>query len=356
MAADRKSSAVVDAKKRLDTPLRATTAGKRIILGISFETFPNFFNNVYLIDDGSRVVLVDCGSGFGSSDENLTRGLESIGERYERSYSLDDVDTVLVTHGHTDHFGGVEFVRSQTDAPIGIHTLDQRVLSHYEERVVMAARGVSRFLEACGLSPQRRDTLLQMYSAPKSRFHSLPVDFSLEEGEPVLDASGHDLEIEVIHVPGHCPGQVCLRVDDVLLTADHVLARITPHQSPESITLHMGLGHYLESLGKIERLEDISLGLGGHEAPILDLAGRVREIRASHHDRLEEVLEIAREPQTVAEISRRLFGDVSGYTVLLALEEAGAHVEYLYQRGALVVSNFEELDVQETSTILYRRA
>jgi hypothetical protein len=35
---------------------------------------------------------------------------------------------------------------------------------------------------------------------------------------------------------------------------------------------------------------------------------------------------------------------VRGYNVLLALEEAGAHVEYLYQRGLLGIENLEEVE------------
>ena len=44
-----------------------------------------------------------------------------------------------------------------------------------------------------------------------------------------------------------------------------------------------------------------------------------------------------------------------GYNVLLALEEAGAHVEYLYQRGLLAIDNL--LDLESSSgpaAICYR--
>jgi hypothetical protein len=44
----------------------------------------------------------------------------------------------------------------------------------------------------------------------------------------------------------------------------------------------------------------------------------------------------------VAEVAG-LFGETHGYNVLLALEEAGAHVEYLYQRGELGIENLQEL-------------
>lgn len=55
------------------------------------------------------------------------------------------------------------------------------------------------------------------------------------------------------------------------------------------------------------------------------------------------VLALLQEPHTMAEVSQALFGEVHGYNVLLALEEAGAHVEYLYQRGLLGVENLEEV-------------
>jgi hypothetical protein len=46
---------------------------------------------------------------------------------------------------------------------------------------------------------------------------------------------------------------------------------------------------------------------------------------------------------------------VNGYNVLLALEEAGAHVEYLYQRGLLSITNIADLeDGKEAVAIRYQ--
>jgi len=184
----------------------------------------------------------------------------------------------------------------------------------------------------------------------KGIYHSTPVDFALEEGVEPIDG------MEVIHVPGHCPGQVCLRMGDVLLAADHVLSRITPHQAPESITLNMGLGHYFDALIKVQKLDGIRVALGGHEDPIEDLPKRVGQIRAAHERRLERVLDLCAEPQSVAGVSKGLFGAMFGYNVLLALEETGAHVEYLYQTGDLVAGNVDELRNQEQPVIEYVKA
>jgi len=40
----------------------------------------------------------------------------------------------------------------------------------------------------------------------------------------------------------------------------------------------------------------------------------------------------------------------------LALTEAGAHVEYLYQRGYLALANVDDAEREENPILLYRRA
>ncbi len=86
-----------------------------------------------------------------------------------------------------------------------------------------------------------------------------------------------------------------------------------------------------------------------------DLAGRIQEIREVHDRRLDQVLKICRQPQSIVEISQALFGQVSSYHVLLALQETGAHVEYLYQRGELLAANLEEIERSPEPVICYRR-
>jgi len=326
------------------------TGDGRCIYSFQVEAFPTLVANIYVIDDGNEVTLVDCGSGLERSNQNLLAGFAALRQEYGVPLRLETIDRIVITHAHIDHFGGLPFVRQHTQAPIGVHILDRRVLSNYEERLVVAARRLETFLERAGVADTQRQSLMSMYLFAKGVYRSTPVQFLLEEGTATLPG------VQIVHAPGHCPGQICLRLDDVLLTADHVLARTTPHQAPESITLNMGLGHYLQSLDKVAALQGVRLALGGHEAPMPDLHGRIAQIKVLHEDRLQRVRDICAQPRTITAISRRLFGEVSSYHVLLALEEAGAHVEYLYQRGELLAANLEEIERQRNAVIHYQRA
>src|SRR5919206_4479228 len=98
-----------------------------------------------------------------------------------------------------------------------------------------------------------------------------------------------------------------------------------------------GLGHYLESLAKIAQVPDIRLALGGHEEPIHDFYARVAQIEASHKRKLERLLDACAEPATINELARAIYPDVGSYDILLAIEEVGAHIEYLDQHGHLAI-------------------
>ncbi|HSH04301.1 MAG TPA: MBL fold metallo-hydrolase [Anaerolineae bacterium] len=328
---------------------RFMTAGEREIYRIPVRSFPGLITNVHVIVGEGHCILVDTGSGFGEANGDLVAGLAEVGPKFGRKVGLEDLTEILITHGHIDHFGALPFIREHNrTAPIGIHVLDRQVLANHRERVLVAARRLDTFLVGAGVKEGWRQELMKVYLWGKQFYESTPVQFLLEDG--IETVAG----IQVYHAPGHCSGQVCLQVDDVLMTADHILAKTTPHQTPESITRNMGLGHYLASLDKIKRVEGVRLGLGGHEEPITDVGGRIEAIKKSHERRLDKVLGICKgEPQSIADISRALFGKVESYHILLALEEAGAHVEYLYDRGELVAANLEEIEREALPVVKY---
>jgi glyoxylase-like metal-dependent hydrolase (beta-lactamase superfamily II) len=325
---------------------RYLTRGGVRIYRFRVETFSSHFNNIYLILDGPDATLFDVGSGLPDSNAGLEAAMHEMRERFGESIRLDQIPHVVISHAHVDHFGHVGYFARETDAEVYVHELDARVLENFEERIVLAAKDLRVFLERAGLGAPARAELEEMYRFSKSFFKSVRCDVRLRDGDRIVNG------YVVHHVPGHCPGQICLEVDDVLLTADHVLSRITPHQSPASITPFCGLELYLASLAKIRQHDGVRLALPGHEDTIAELAPRIDGITAHHTRRLHQVLDICREPATLADVSRRLFGERGGYTRLLALEEAGAHVEYLFQRGELGIANLDQV-AREANPVIY---
>jgi glyoxylase-like metal-dependent hydrolase (beta-lactamase superfamily II) len=328
---------------------RFDSSGGTRIYRLPVEAFPGFIAYCYLLLGAGDPTLVDTGSGMGNSNDQLLQGLESLGTDFNEPFAVTDIRRIIITHGHIDHFGGVSYMLEQTGAPVAVHPIDRRVLTAHEERVVVATKDLRVYLERAGIKPDFQPTLIEMYQFARQHVRNIPVAILLDEAAP-LDG------LRFIHTPGHCPGQVCVQVDDVLLSADHILSRTTPNQSPESITRYSGLGHYFESLEKVARIPGLRLALGGHEDPMEDVYGRIAEIRASHERKLDRALEAIRAagaPQSISDISKRMYPNRKGYDILLALSEVGAHVEYLYERGHLAVSNLDEVEREPNPALLY---
>ncbi len=343
---------MVRARANLPAIERFTSDTGARIYRLPMEAFPKFIVYSYLVLQGGAPTLIDTGSNMDRSQEDLIDAIHAVRDHYDEPLEVEDIGRIIITHGHIDHHGGLNHIRGLTGAQVGIHALDKRVIQNYQERVVVSTKNLRIFLQRAGVPAEQIAALMEIYGFAKRMFKAERVDFLLEED---TDIDG----MSFIHTPGHCPGQVCIRLGDVLLTADHVLSRITPHQAPESITPYTGLGHYLTALDKIAHVEGVTLALGGHEDPIYDFYDRIDAIHADHQrklDRLTDLLGAADSSQTIQDITQQMYPDQSGYNILLAVEEVGAHIEYLYEHGYLAVANLDELEAHDNPALRYQLA
>lgn len=105
-----------------------------------------------------------------------------------------DVSLIINTHGHFDHIGANKRIKEATGAELLIHADDVALLS--QAGLHASVYGLS--VEA---SPQP--------------------DRLMAEGDHVQIGN---LKIEIIHVPGHSPGSVCLKVENSLIVGDVLFA------------------------------------------------------------------------------------------------------------------------------------
>lgn len=322
--------------------------GERIY-SIAMRVFETLVANAYVVVDDGYQALIDTGSGLPQSNADLEAGFEAVRARYDASVRLEALSRIVLTHGHIDHYGGLDFVRLRSDAPVAIHAYDRRVIEHHRERHVLVSRGLRRFFRVAGIEGERLEAAMTTYHGSRSAFRGGPIQTVLTD-RMILDE-----RFTIHHVPGHCPGQVCLQLGDRLFSADHVLPATFPHLAPERITPWTGLAHYMEALDKIEALPGIRLTLPGHGGPITDLGLRIGQIRASNQRKLERVLRACATPRTIAAITREVYPRVDGYDALLALEKVGAYVEHLDQIGELAVANLDEVEADEACPPRYER-
>src|SRR5271166_5655494 len=107
---------------------------------------------MFELDDGG-VAMVDAGWNTDECWQALSNGLAEAGG------SVSDVQAVLVTHIHPDHYGLAGRVRDASGAWVGLHPADAAQL---QDRYVNTDETVARMqalLELCGVPPSEVDDL-----------------------------------------------------------------------------------------------------------------------------------------------------------------------------------------------------
>ncbi len=300
---------------------------------IPLEIFPGFWAYAYVAQKDGYRVLIDAGAGTETSHANLLSGLEQAG------LQPSDLTHIFVTHAHIDHFGGLARLRPLTNARVGVHELDLQTVAHHEARLALIGGRLASFLADAGLAAETCEQVLTMYRFTKAIYQSVPVDFTY---------GAVDMQVgpfEFIHLPGHCPGHVALRLDDVIFCGDMVVEKVTTHLSPESITPYSGLDHYLESLRRFQQwAKGARLILNGHDDAITDLPTQIELTRQNIIRRVTRAIEALGTPLTIEEVRRAIYGEMSGYNQLLVIEKTGAYIEYLYEHGMIEITNPNEME------------
>lgn len=96
---------------------------------------------------------------------------------------------ILLTHAHPDHFGALDELRKQYNIKAYINKNDEEMLEK-RSKELMQMLGMDSYIKA---------------------------DEYYSQGD-IINFEGAD--IEVIETPGHTPGGVCLKIDDILISGD----------------------------------------------------------------------------------------------------------------------------------------
>ena len=288
---------------------------------------------VYVFETDRGVYLVDAGWNTDEAYAALEAGLAQAG------YAMGDVRGVLVTHIHPDHYGLAGRIREASGAWIALHPADAALIqARYAEPTDLLAR-VGAMLRRAGAPDDEIATLRGAAMPVRPLVDAVLPDVLLEDGaRPEVPG----WELSAIWTPGHSPGHLCFwePANEVMLTGDHVLPRITPNISLHPQAGSDPLGDFLRSLDKLDPYEPREV-MPAHEHRFLDLGQRVDELRAHHEARFREVVAaIADGDVTGWAIARRMtwsrpWDAIEGFMRRAALGEALAHLRALEHRGVV---------------------
>ena len=306
--------------------------------GIGLATMPIGINhiesvNVYIIEDGDSVTLVDCGMWHpGEPDDGLSILRHALNTR---GYVLEDIARIIVTHAHIDHYGMAGRLMELTGAELLMHAMTDLDCEKYRHPETAQAR--------------KRDTYSD-HGVPKSELPGfadtlvawLPYLHSVVEASTRLNG-GEVLSIgtrqwEVLHTPGHSLGHICLwsPTDRLLFSGDHLLPAVTPPVTFERGFDRDPLRSYLASL-KLVAERDPTLVMPGHGRAFADGRRRVDAITRNKQRRLDAIHNMIRShPCTVREITEvQVAQALLKFQRNLAMAETLAHLAYLRWQGQI---------------------
>jgi len=287
--------------------------------------------NLWLLDDGDGVAIVDTGLGLPE-----TRAL------WERIFAHElggrPVTRVIATHFHPDHFGNTGWLTERWGVDLWC-TQAEFLMAQY----VCNARGdagMDKRLEHYrrhGIAGESLERLRERGNHYVGLVPSIPDAYRcIRDGNRVtIGGRGWD----VIVVLGHAPEHAALWCAEagVLISGDQVLPKITTNVSvwadrPYDDPLRL----YLESLARFRPMPATTFVLPSHGLPFRGLHDRLDALRAHHDDRLAETLDALAEPRTAAALIPILFRrQLDTHQLSFAIGEVLAHLNYLESAGSI---------------------
>jgi glyoxylase-like metal-dependent hydrolase (beta-lactamase superfamily II) len=286
--------------------------------------------NLWLLDDGDGITVVDTGL-----------GLPDTRELWERIFASElggkRITRVIATHFHPDHFGNAGWLTERWGVELWC------TQAEYQAAVIACTSRAARpelyheHYRRNGIAGDALEKLRARGNHYPSLVPSLPDSYHcLRDGDRVkIDGEAW----EVIVVLGHAPEHAALwcAASNVLISGDQVLPKITtnvsiwadrPHDDP--------LRLFLDSFARFRPMPADALVLPSHGLPFRGLHARIDALKAHHDERLSETLGALAEPKTAAELLPVLFRrELDTHQLSFAIGEVLAHLNYLESSGSV---------------------
>lgn len=289
--------------------------------------------NCWLIED-DPLTLVDCGPNSGKSLDELEQQLAELGRR------IEDLERLVITHEHLDHFGLAEIIVRRSGAEVcALAELAPRLADNdaFNERNDQLA---TRLMHEHGIADDVTAALRSVAGAFRAFGASVQTTHELAPGDALAFA---DRTLRVFHRPGHSPTDTVFldEARGLLLGGDHLIGHISsnpllalplqgelgPGERPHALLA------YLASLRETRAME-LERTLPGHGEDVVDHAPLIDSRFEMHERRAQKIRQLLEEqPRTAHDIAHALWGNIAVTQAFLTLSEVLGHIDLLTDRG-----------------------
>jgi glyoxylase-like metal-dependent hydrolase (beta-lactamase superfamily II) len=295
--------------------------------------------HTYLIPN-DPLTLIDAGPCTPAAQVALQTGLAQLG------VTLSDIQRVIITHAHVDHYGLVGEVVAASGAEVWAHPLAQPSIEGWASYRSMHDQFWLEMLLASGVPASLAQRTASLYHGMEQLISHAPVARLLDEGD-AIDLAGADWQ--VLHCPGHADSLICLYQPEerLLLGNDHLLAHISSNAivgppPPGESQRRRPLVDYWASLCRIYDME-IALVIPGHGDAVSDVRSLINSRFQFYERRLARLQEeLRREPQSVWQLAEAIFRRLDLTDTYLAASEVLGHLDVLEGRGLVTKTTSDD--------------
>ena len=275
----------------------------------------------YSLEGADGLILVDCGA--------LT---EEAKRYYLESFDLARLRHILITHGHSDHYGLAEWLSAKSGARIYFPYRDYLKVRHRNEHM----RLLGDIMQGMGFSDSYYQRLLAIVTHPEN-FTPFPQDISVVERD-----FPKELGLDFIACPGHSQSDLVYLGGDWAITGDTLLPGVFQTPILEVDAIHGGRFNnyeaYCDSLVKLAALAGRRIFPGHREIPV-----NVRDTQLFYVSKLlrrTELLRPWRKEMSISNIISEMFvgGMTDTFIVFLKAAELLFMQDFFREPERLAVS------------------
>lgn len=292
--------------------------------------YPLQYVNAYLISGDRGWTVVDPGIHTQEALSLWDGVWHSLGSGYK------DVERIVLTHHHPDHYGLAGYFQEKSGAPVFLSEWGK----HQADRLWGSGRdavpGLYPLFLAHGMDRETADAMIPHMEGFVSLIAPRPAVTVIEDGEQIR--LGNEL-YEAVETGGHAAGHMSFYRKNTgeMFCGDAVLPRISPNIGYFPEVEEDPLESFLDGLRHLGSYE-VQQAYPGHRDSFTGFGKRCGELIVHHEKRLEIMRKQAAEtPRTAYECCQQLFGTrLTVHQLRFAMSETLAHLVHLERKGALV--------------------